>query len=210
MPEKAVLLLVFHLGVRKGGDAVRAPVDNAVAPVDQPLVVKVDKDLTHRTGTALVHGEALTAPVAGGAKLFQLADDAVAVLLFPVPHTLQKLFTSQVVAGQSLVDTEIFLHLDLGGDARMVGAGNPQGVEALHSLVAHQNVLERFIQGVSHVELSGYVGGRNDHRKGGGGIVDVGREITLVAPVLVDPVLKVRGGIYLRKFVARIHNILHT
>ena len=41
MPEMALLLLVFHLGVRDGGVAVGAPVHHPVAPIDEPLVVQV-------------------------------------------------------------------------------------------------------------------------------------------------------------------------
>ena len=39
IPERAGHVLVFDLGVRQGGAAVRAPVDDAVALVDQALFV---------------------------------------------------------------------------------------------------------------------------------------------------------------------------
>ncbi len=90
VPEAAVLLLVLHLGIRDGGVAVGAPVDHAVAAVDQALVVQAHKHFLDSLGAALVHGKALTIPVAGAAQLFQLADNAVAVLVLPCPCALQK------------------------------------------------------------------------------------------------------------------------
>ena len=47
MPEVTGLLLIFDLGVRKGGAALGAPVDDAVAAVDQPLFIQADEHLAH-------------------------------------------------------------------------------------------------------------------------------------------------------------------
>src|SRR5699024_2003493 len=108
----------------------------AVTLVDQALVIQVDEHLAHGLGAALVHREALVLPVAGGAELFQLADDAVAVFVLPVPYALEELLAAEIVAGQALLLAEVFLYLDLGRDARVVGAGHPQGFVALHTLGA--------------------------------------------------------------------------
>ena len=69
VPEMACLFAVLDLRVGEGGCAVRAPVDDAVAAVNQPFFIEVDEDLLDRAGTALVHREALARPVAGGAQL---------------------------------------------------------------------------------------------------------------------------------------------
>ncbi len=53
---------------------------------------------------------------------------------------------------------ELLLDLDLGGDSRVVGAGKPQRVEAVHALVADQDVLQRVVQGVAPVQRAGDVG----------------------------------------------------
>ena len=42
------LVLVFDLGVRDGGKAVRTPVDYALAAVDKSLFIKTDKYLLYR------------------------------------------------------------------------------------------------------------------------------------------------------------------
>ena len=60
MPEMTVLLRIFHLCVRQGGNAVRTPVDDAVSAVDQALVVEIDEYLADGAGAALVHGKALS------------------------------------------------------------------------------------------------------------------------------------------------------
>ena len=59
LPECTRLLGILDLGIRQSGAAVRAPVDDAVAAVDQALVIKVDKHLANGTGASLIHREAL-------------------------------------------------------------------------------------------------------------------------------------------------------
>ena len=125
IPQVAGLVHIFHLGVRQGGDAVGAPIDDAAALVDETLVVQLAEGLPDGLGAALVHGEAGAAPVAGNAHLLLLLDDAVAVLLFPLPDPLQELLPAQVIAGLTLLDPQLLFHLDLGGDAGVVGAGDP-------------------------------------------------------------------------------------
>ena len=162
----AGLVGVLHLGIGQGGKAVGAPVDDAAALVDQAFFIQLAEGLADGAGAALVHGEAVAAPVAGGAHLLLLLDDAAAVFLLPRPDALQKLLASQVVTGQAFVFAQLLLHLDLGGDAGVVAAGQPQRLVALHPLEAGQNILQRAVQRVSHVELAGDVGRRHDDGKG--------------------------------------------
>ena len=205
VPEMAGLILVFDLGVRQGGEATGAPVDDAMAAVDQALFIETDEDLAHGAGAALVKGEALTRPVAGCAELFELTRDAGLVLVLPLPDSLEEFLAAEIVAREALLHAQSFLDLDLGGDARVVGAGDPKGVVALHSLVAHEHVLERFVQRVTHVQLSRDVGGRNDHGEMLGVILHVGGKVALVAPLLVDSVLKLAGGVGFGQLVVLIH-----
>ena len=199
MPQIARLLLVLHLGVGQRRDAVGAPVDDAGALIDQALLIQGDEHLAHGLRAALVHGEAGAAPVAGGAHFALLAHDGVSVLVLPVPDALQELLAAQVVAAQSLPDAEVLLHLDLGGDAGVVRAGQPQGVVALHALIADQDVLQRAVHGVSHVQLAGDVGGR--HNDGEGLFVPspVGAEPAAVHPEIVDASFHLCGVVDLGK-----------
>ena len=195
VPQVAGLVGVLHLGVGKGGQAVGAPVDDAAALVDQALVVQLAERLADGAGATLVHGEAVAAPVAGGTHLFLLLHDAAAVLFLPRPDTLQELLASQIVAGQSFGFTQLLLHLDLGGDAGVVAAGEPQGFVALHTLEAGQNVLQRAVQRVTHVQLTGDVGGRHDDGEG----LFVGVRLRLEA-VAVHPQL-VNAGFHVPRVV---------
>ena len=189
MPQMAGLIGVLHLGVGEGRQAVGAPVDDTAALVDQTLVVELAEGLPDGLGAALVHGEAAAAPVAGSAQLHLLLDDPVAVFLLPVPDPLQEFLPAQVIAGQALLVAERLLHLDLGGDARVVGAGQPEGGIALHPLKAGQNVLEGGVQGVAHVELAGDVRRRHDDGEGRLLRVRLGAEAVVVQPGLVDLIL---------------------
>ena len=49
---------------------------------------------------------------------------------------------------------------DLRGDAGMVGARQPQRVEALHAVVARQRVHDRLVERMAHVQRAGDVGRR--------------------------------------------------
>ena len=200
IPQVAGLVHILHLGVRQGGNAVGAPVDDAAALVDEALVVQLAEGLPDGLGAALVHGEAGAAPVAGNAHLLLLLDDAVAVLLFPLPDPLQELFPAQVIAGLTLLDAQLFFHLDLGGDAGVVGAGDPEGGVALHPLEAGQDVLQGAVQRVTHVELACDVGGRHDD--GEGLLLGVlhALEAVMILPHLIDAGLHLLGLIHLWQF----------
>ena len=199
VPEAALLALVLHLGVGNGGVAVGAPVDHPVAPVDQALVVQADEHLLDRVGAALVHGKPLPLPVTGGAQLFQLADDAAAVGVFPRPGALQKAVPAHHFLGQAVRPHGLH-HLGLGGNGGVVGAGHPQGGVALHALVADEDVLPGVVHGVAHVQLAGDVGRRHDDGEGLFAAVDFGVEVAVVAPVLVNAVLHAFGVILFCEF----------
>ena len=200
IPEVARLVDILDLRVGERRQAVRAPVDDAAALVDQALVIQLAECLADGTGAALVHGEAAAVPVAGRAHLFLLLDDAVAVLLLPGPDALQELLAAQVIAGHALLGAQFLLHLDLGGNAGVVRAGEPQGIVALHALEAGQDVLQRTVQCVAHVELAGDIGGRHDDGKRL--LIGVGLrlEAAAVHPHLVDAGFHVPRIIHLRQF----------
>ena len=200
VPQVAGLVHILHLGVRQRRQAVGTPVDDAAALVDQPLVIQLAECLADSAGAALVHGEAAAVPVAGRTHLLLLLHNTVAVLLLPRPDALQKLLAAQIVAGQPLLGTQLLLHLDLGGDAGVVCAGEPQCLIALHPLEAGQDVLQRAVQRVPHVELAGDVGGRHDDGKRLLVRIGLGLEAAAVHPHLVDPGLHIPRIVHLRQF----------
>ena len=185
VPQMAGLVHILHLGVGQGGDAVGTPVDNAAALVDQTLFVQGDEDLPHGLGATLVHGEPGAIPVAAGTQLLLLLHDAVAILVLPVPDPLQEFFTAKIVAGQPLL-AKLLLHLDLGGDAGVIDAGNPQGVVALHPLEPDQSILQCRVHGVTHVQLTGDVGWGHDDGEGLLAFIHLGVEVAAALPHVVD------------------------
>ena len=135
IPQMAGLFGVLHLGVGQGGQAMGAPVDDAASLVDQAFFIQFAESLPDGTGAALVHGETIAAPITGSAHLLLLLHDAASVFFLPRPDALQELLTAQIMAGQTFCVAQILFHLDLGGNAGVVTAGQPQCLIALHPFV---------------------------------------------------------------------------
>ena len=171
MPQRAFFFFAFHLQVRHRALQHRVPVDQAFAAVNQPLLVELDKGLSDCFGQIGVHGEVLTAPVHTVAHAAHLAGDGAARLFFPLPHFVDKVFArlggrgAHVVAADALC-LKLALHHDLGGNACVVGARNPGGVEAHHAVVAREAVHDGLVEGVAHVQGAGHVGWRQLDGKG--------------------------------------------
>ena len=161
VPQVALLVAVLGLVVRDGGGAAGAPVDDALAAVDEAVVVPVAEHLAHSLGVVLVHGEALVLEVDRAAHALDLADDGAAVLAAPVPAGLQELLAANLEAGDALL-LELLVNLGLRGDAGVVGAQNPAGGEAAHAVVARKGVLNGVVHGVTHVQNARHVGRRDD------------------------------------------------
>ena len=193
IPEVARLVDILDLRVGERCQAVRAPVDDTAALVDQTLIVEFAERLAHGLGAALVHREAGAGPVTARAHLLLLLDDAVAVFFLPLPHALQKLLAAEIVARQALLGAQLLLDLDLRGDARVVGAGEPQGGVALHTLKARQDVLQRRVHCMAHVQLAGDVRRRHDDGKRLFVRVGLGLEAVVVHPHLIDAALDLLG-----------------
>ena len=55
---------------------------------------------------------------------------------------------------------ELPLDHDFGGDAGVVGADHPVGVEAAHAVIADERVHQGLLEGVAHVQRAGDIGRR--------------------------------------------------
>ena len=200
MPEMPCLHFVFYFCIGNGSQTLRAPVDDTFAAVDQTFLVVLDKYFLDCLAAALVHGKAFSCPVAGGAQLFQLFHDPAAVLLLPCPGTFQKSFSADVLFFDTLFPHG-FHDLGFGRNGSVVGTRQPQGTVAGHPLPANQNILQSFVQCMTHVQLSGDVR-RRDHD--GIGLllrVHMGREASAVVPHFIDAVFKVFRLVRFRQFL---------
>ena len=150
MPKMSVLLLVLHLGVRDRRVTMRAPVDHTVTAVNKSLLVQTHEHLFNRRRTTLVHGKAFALPVTARTQLFQLTDNTIAILIFPGPRTLQKAVAPEHLFGESFLAHGLH-HFGFGRNGCVIRAGQPQRLIPLHTLKADQNILQGFVQGMSHM-----------------------------------------------------------
>ncbi len=106
---------------------------------------------------------------------------------FQAQHSSRKLLATDFLAAGSFVP-QFLLDLELGGDAGVVGAGNPQRRPAAHPLVADHQVFQRHEQGVPLVQDAGDVGrGDGDHEGFAIGVPAVFRlEPAVFFPPLVE------------------------
>ncbi len=165
VPEVSGDFGVGDFEIAERGVAVGAPVDHVLAAVEEALFVEADEDFADGAGEAGVEGEALAAPIAGGAEADHLALDGVAGLGLPLPDALFEFFAAEV----AVVDAFLFeLAGDhhLGGDAGVIGAGEPEGVVAEHAMPADGDIDLGVLEHVADVEDAGDVGRRNDEREG--------------------------------------------
>ena len=208
MPEMTRLVHILHLRVGEGGDTVGTPIDNSASLVDEPLIIQLAEGLPHRFGAALVHGEAGSAPVTGNAHLFLLGNDSPAIGLLPLPYPLEELLPPQVIAGQALLGAQLLFHLDLGSDAGVISARNPECGVALHPLKAGQDVLEGAVHGVTHVELPRYIGGRHDNGKGLFRGIRVSVKAAALLPHRIDALFHLLRFIHLWQFFVHLGILL--
>ncbi len=160
----ALFVIDFQVGERRA--VLHAPVDEALGPVEKPILVELHERLAHRARGLLVHGEALAVPVERSAQRAVLHGDAVAGLLLPRPDALQELLAAQVVARLAFFLQDLPLDHHLRGDAGMVDARHPADVEAAHALEAHHGVLDGGGERVAHVQRAGDVGRGQDDGEG--------------------------------------------
>ncbi len=209
--EEALLGGGDDLLVAESGEGSGAPVHHAFAAVDEAFGVKIDEGLLDFAGVGGVHREPFAVPVAGAAEFFQLIDDDPAVGVLPRPDAFQEGVATEVVAGLLFLLAEAFFDDGLGGDAGMVGAGEPEDLVAGEAGAAGEDVLDRVVEDVAEREDAGDVGWRNDNGVGWLGGFGVGGEIAggepLGVPFFFDglgfvafrdlghgPGIRIRGG----------------
>ena len=151
----------------------------------------------HGAGEARIHGETFPIPVHRGAQTAHLAGDGAARLFLPLPNLVVEGITAIVVAGLALFGGDLALNHHLGGDTGVVGTRLPQGVLALHAVVADQGVHQGLLEGVTHVQAAGDVR-RRDHD-------GVRPTCTLRGEVVVRLPVPVQGGFNGVRLVGLVH-----
>jgi tetratricopeptide (TPR) repeat protein len=211
--EAAVDFPVLDLVVGEGGLGDGIPVDETLAALDQPVLEESEEGLADGAGADLVHREPLAVPVARAAHRLELLGDARLVLVLPgldpgdelLPPVLAVALHLLVLGEGGLAGfLESLVDHGLGRDAGVVGAGEPERLEALHAVRADEHVLDGVVERVPEVESGGDVGRRDEHAVGGLLAREdrrgVGVEGAGVEPALPDAGLVMLGGVGLGEF----------
>lgn len=112
--------------------------------------------------------------------------------MFPLPNLVDKGIPPQLVSGDTLF-FELFFHDGLSGDPGVIRSWKPEGIIAAHSLPADEEILNRVIQGVTHVQEASDIGRRQNDRVGRLCRFVVGLEVPRAFPVFVDAGFNVSG-----------------
>ena len=185
VPHGAFRLAVFHFQVRDGGAQFRVPVDQALAAVNQVFFIQAHEDFFHGVGQAFIHGEALAFPVHGVAETAHLTGNGAAGFCLPLPDFVDERVATVVVAGFTLFSGNFTLNHHLGCDTRVVSPRLPQGIFALHALVADHGIHDGLLESMPHMQTAGDVRRRDHDAEGLFAFVAVRLEIALLFPVLV-------------------------
>src|SRR5205085_8086871 len=101
---------------------------------------------------SLVHREALARPVTGGAEPLQLIDNSASALRLPFPDALEEGLAPHLPAAFLLPLHQLALYHHLRRDAGVIGAGLPKHVLAAHALEAADNILQRVVERMAHMQ----------------------------------------------------------
>ena len=165
LPELSVRLLELGFLVGQRREAARAPVDHAMAAIDQLILVQAHERLAHRTGARRIEGVRGAAPVGAHADRPQLLQDHAPGLGHERLHALDERLAPDLEARLAFLGEELF-HDVLRGDAGVVGARHPERVVAGHAPPAHDDVLHGVVEAVPDVEHRRHVRRRHHHGEG--------------------------------------------
>ena len=191
----ALALDLDHLEVGDGGEQLGVPVDQTLVLIDEPGAIKFYKNFKNGTRQALVHCEALARPVAGGAEPLQLVDDGTTRFCLPLPDALEELLAPHLAAAGLLALHELALDHHLGGDAGVISARLPEHVPAAHALEPAQDVLQRVVERMAHMQRPGDIRRRDHDRVGlrAGTLGPAGAKGARLFPSPVDSTLDLGG-----------------
>ena len=173
MPHEAVAFFVFNFQVAHRRFQHRVPVHQALATINQALLIQTHKGFGHGFGQFGVHREVFAAPIHTRTHAAHLGGDGVAALLFPLPDFGDEVFArlKRCVAHAMTADAlglKLALDNHLGRNARMVCSRNPGRVEASHAVVTGQRVHDGLVEGMAHVQSTRHIRrGQLNGKRGG-------------------------------------------
>mmetsp|Transcript_31918 Transcript_31918/g.38052 ORF Transcript_31918/g.38052 Transcript_31918/m.38052 type:complete len:252 (+) Transcript_31918:2259-3014(+) len=85
---------VFHFDITNRTFQGTTPIPHPSLPIQQSLLIQQIKRLHHRLTTPFIHRKPFPTPIDTHSQTTQLAGNLPPVLIFPLPHLLQKLLSS--------------------------------------------------------------------------------------------------------------------
>ncbi|MNC08438.1 hypothetical protein D3C75_560260 [compost metagenome] len=140
MVQMTVNFLIFNLDIRQRRTSRRVPVDDTFTAIDQAFIIKLNKYLANSLRQTLIEGKTLAGVVKGKSHFSPLLMNGVRVFVFPIPHLLQELLTSEVMSGNPLL-AQLLLYLRLCCNTCVVRTWQPKRIEALHPFSTNQDIL---------------------------------------------------------------------
>ncbi|MBA7699272.1 hypothetical protein ES703_107963 [subsurface metagenome] len=194
-------LPVDNLLIGKGGLPFRIPVDKALAAVNQSLFVKAHKGFDDGPGVGLIHGEYLSAPVAGTSQAFELLKNSAAICVSPIPGPLKEFLPPQGLFIEPLL---LQCRNDLGfsSNTGVVGTRQPEGIVTQHSGAADQDILNGVVQHMPHMQDAGDIRRRYEYREGLSVVRFARLEKAVLLPVAVPFRLHLSGLVNLAQLHA--------
>ena len=189
VPEMTGFGDVLDLDIAQRRIAMRTPIGDAGAAIDEPLLVERRENFSDGFRAALVHRKSLARPIARRAECFQLMQNSTAVFLLPLPHALQKFFAPELISIGAL-RAERFFDARLCRNPRVIATGHPQCFLALHSMIADQNILQSVVERVPHVQLPRHIRRRDHDAVGFRRRIFIRAEVIMRLPKIVDLLFK--------------------
>ena len=152
---------VIHFGIGNRRTTARTPINDAISTIDVSFFIERLKNVIYRMGQPFIKRKSLTAPVAGNTQFFQLFANTAAIFFRPCPRLVQKFFPSNLLFGFSF-RFKLLYHFAFGGNGSMIRSRYPQGFIAGHAFPANENILQRIVHRMTHVQLTGNVWRRHD------------------------------------------------
>ena len=155
----ALLLDVLNLVVGHRRLQLRVPVHQTFAAENQAILEHLEEGGADGAGAHRIEREAHALPIATAPQFAELAEDALLVLVLPLPDALDQFLAAEIVAGLLFLVAQAAFDHGLRGDAGVIGARHPQGIVTLHAPPAHEHVLQGVIEGVAQVQRPVTLGG---------------------------------------------------
>ncbi len=166
--EILLALLVFDLVVAHSRLELRVPVHDAVAAVDEAVLVHRGEHFVHATVQSRLHRVALAAPVAAGSHLPDLAADGSPALFDEIGDPLYQFLTAELLPWVlhsflflELLDDDVF-----GRDGCMIGTRDPEGLLPAHACEPNEDVFQRQHHRMTQMQLPRGIGRRHTDGEG--------------------------------------------